>query len=61
MKKSKRNLTVSRKYSYRKTQMMPDVRPAIKLQGEWLRQAGFNQGQTVSVEIFDGMLIVTVN
>lgn len=61
MKKSNRKITVSRKYSYRKTQIMPDIRPSIKLQGEWLKQAGFKTGHTVTVEVFESMLILTLN
>lgn len=61
MKKSHRKLTVSRKYSFRKYQNMPTINPSIKLQGEWLKQAGFAIGQKVSIEIFESMLIITVN
>lgn len=61
MKKSQRKLTVSRKYTFRKFQNMPTINPSIKLQGEWLKKAGFASGQTVSIEIFESMLIITVN
>lgn len=34
--------------------------PQIKLQGDWLKQYGFNQGTLLNVQCDDGKLIITV-
>lgn len=33
--------------------------PALKLSGKWLREAGFETGQPVTVRIAEGCLILT--
>ncbi len=61
--KSKRKIKISRHYKYKKSNpFFPDtIAPKLTLQGDWLKQAGFTSGQTVSIEIFESMLIITVN
>ena len=57
-----RKIKLSRKIRFNKSNLdIPVISPKLLLQGEWLRQAGFSSTNTVSVEIFDKMLVVTVN
>ena len=59
--KSQRKIKISRKYRYTKfNQNIPVISPRLLLQGEWLKQAGFSSGQSVGIEIFNQMLIITV-
>ena len=34
-------------------------RPAIRLQGQWLAEAGFEAGQQVTVHVEDGRIVIT--
>ena len=34
-------------------------RPAIRLRGQWLAQAGFEAGQKVTVHVEDGQIVIT--
>lgn len=61
MKKSNRKLTIQRKYTFRKFQNMPTINPSINLQGQWLKKAGFYSGQSINIEVFEKMLIISLN
>ncbi|MEA5458691.1 SymE family type I addiction module toxin [Arcicella sp. LKC2W] len=57
-----RKIKISKKYRYNKSNLdIPVISPKLLLQGEWLKQAGFSSTNTVSVEIFNKMLVITVN
>jgi Toxin SymE, type I toxin-antitoxin system len=60
--KSNRKLKISRHYRYKKSNpFFPDtIAPKLTLQGDWLKEAGFSSGQSVTVEILDKMLVITV-
>ncbi len=59
--KKHRKLKISRKYRETKTHNYPTISPRIVLQGSWLKQAGFASGQSLSVEVHEKMLILTLN
>ena len=53
-----RRLTVSRIYQTRSSG--PGVRaPMIRLTGKWLEEAGFAAGETVTVQVEQGRIVVT--
>ena len=60
--KTNRRIKISRHYRYKKSNpFFPDtIAPKLLLQGDWLKKAGFSSGQSVSVEIHNQMLIITV-
>jgi Toxin SymE, type I toxin-antitoxin system len=60
--KSQRKIKMSRHYKYRpENPYSPSsINPKLVLSGDWLKQAGFNAGQSVTVEILDKMLVITV-
>ena len=62
MKKNRR-IKVSRHYKYaQKNPFFPSgISPKLVLKGDWLQQAGFRAGEAVQIEIFDKMLVVTIN
>lgn len=60
--KSNRKLKISRHYKYSKhNEIFPSgISPRLTLQGDWLKEAGFSTGQSVTVEILNKMLVITV-
>ncbi len=50
-----RNLKIEPIYQTRKK-----IFSRIRLEGKWLKDAGFNPNQRVNVEVKDGQLIITV-
>ena len=59
--KSQRKIKMSRHYKYRpENPYSPSaINPKLVLSGDWLKKAGFNPGQSVTVEIHAEMLIIT--
>jgi hypothetical protein len=58
---TKRKMKIQRKYTYNKTfRNYPKIGPSIRLQGDWLSQAGFSSGQTINIEIHEKMLVITI-
>lgn len=55
-----RKLKISRRYRETKTRNFPTISPRIILQGNWLKQAGFASGQSLTVEVHEKMLILTL-
>lgn len=55
--KNQRQLKVYPKHrrNFRKDVIVPEIR----LCGQWLKQAGFNSGKTVSVQIENNKLVIT--
>lgn len=58
-----RSLTVgySPETPRRAFQLSPSPIPYLRLRGHWLRQAGFDVGQKVSIRISDGCITIVPN
>jgi toxic protein SymE len=53
-----RKLKIHTKYRSRRFDWVPI--PEIRLEGKWLENLGFTQGQTVSVELKQNKLTITI-
>jgi toxic protein SymE len=54
-----RKLKIHTKYQARRYRYV-DI-PEIRLEGKWLNELGFKQGQTVTIELENNKLIITVD
>lgn len=58
-KKGKRQLKIYPKYIQRKSIIV--IVPEIRLQGKWLKEYGFNHGQSVMIVCEEEQIIITLN
>lgn len=54
--RSQRTLRV---YPFHTGKWPPDPYPKIRLQGKWVRDAGFKAGDTITVQVTEGKLVIT--
>jgi hypothetical protein len=58
-KNQKRQIKVAAKHQARAHKYV--IVPEIKLTGVWLRESGFNYGQSVTVHVEENRLVITSN
>lgn len=54
-----RTLTISS--IFRKAQFKKSLKPKLTISGDWMKNAGFEIGSKVNIEVFENRLIITKN